>query len=321
MLRDVAALLDAEIHPFELGVVCEVFGLDRSDDGLPVFDFAVCASDPGPVDTAGGLRLAATHGLDRARTADLIVIPAWHTRPDPPEPAIVDLLHAAVDRGATVLSVCSGAFLLAATGLLDGRSATCHWRHSAQFRARWPYIQLDPDRLYVEDGPVVSSAGTAAGIDACLYLVRRELGATVANGIARRMVVPPHREGGQAQYVELPVPACADDGLGPVLAWAQRNLDRALTVAELAARAHMSGRTFARRFRAATGSTPQRWITRQRLFAAQRLLEQGDLDIDRIAQQCGFGTGAMLRHHFKAELGTTPHSYRRTFAASAEPVR
>lgn len=313
MLRDVVALLGAQVHPFELGVVCEVFGLDRTDDGLPNFDFAVCAARPQPLRTSGGLTVRPEHGLERTRTADLLVVPAWG--PDePPGPGVVEALRAAVDRGSRVLSVCSGAFLLAGAGLLDGRRATCHWHHAEQFRARHPGVDLAPDRLYVDDGPITTSAGTAAGIDACLHLVRRELGAEVANGIARRMVVPPHRGGGQAQYVDTPVPLHSEDDLAPLLTWVQANLDRPHAVADLAERVHMSPRTFARRFTAATGTAPHQWITRQRVLLAQRLLEQDALDVETIARHTGFGSAETLRHHFVRQLATTPTAYRGTFS-------
>jgi transcriptional regulator GlxA family with amidase domain len=316
VLRNVVAVVDRQVHPFELGVACEVFGIDRSDDGLPRFDFAVCATGRAPLSGPGGMRLHASYGLDRAVNADLVVIPAWHTRDEPPPRPVVDLLQATVARGAWLLSVCSGAFLLAAAGLLDDRRVTCHWHDAGLLASRFPHLALEPDRLYVEDSPIVTSAGTAAGIDACLHIVRRELGARVANGIARRMVVPPHRDGGQAQYVETPVPRRSADGtdLAPLLAEIQANLDRQFTVAGLAAAAHISPRTFARRFVAATGSTPYQWLTRQRVLLVQQLLEEDDLTIEEIARRTGFGTADLLRHHFLRQVGTTPTGYRRTFS-------
>ncbi len=309
------AIVDGQVHPFELGVACEVFGIDRSDDGLPRFDFAICATGRSPLPGPGGLSLRTAYGLDRAASADLVVIPAWHTRDEPPSRQVAELLRATVARGAWLLSVCSGAFLLAAAGLLDDRRATCHWHDAALLADRFPHLRLDPDRLYVEDGPIVTSAGTAAGIDACLHIVRRELGARVANGIARRMVVPPHRDGGQAQYVETPVPRHPADGtdLASLLAEIQANLHRPFTVAGLAATAHMSPRTLARRFVAATGSTPHQWLTRQRILLAQQLLEENDLTIEEIARRTGFGTADLLRHHFLQRVGATPTGYRRMF--------
>jgi transcriptional regulator GlxA family with amidase domain len=315
MLRDIAVVVGSHIHPFELGTVCEVFGIDRSADGVPAFDFAVCASDQRPSHMAGAMTVRFGHGLERTLSADLIAIPGWVPDDEPPEPEVVEVLHAAVDRGATVLGVCSGAFLLAAAGLLDNRRATCHWYHADRLSARYPTIALDHDRLYVEDGPVVTSAGTAAGIDACLHIVRRELGARVANTIARRMVIPPHRDGGQAQYVETPVPQRnGGDDLGLLLDWIQAHLDQPHTVAGLAARLHMSPRTFARRFTASTGAAPHQWITRQRVLLAQRLLEEDSLEVEEIARRAGFGTAESLRHHFTRQLGTTPTAYRNTFS-------
>ncbi len=322
MLRDVVAILDRRIHPFELGVVCEVFGLDRSADGLPNFDFAVCAPDSRPLAGVGGMTVRTSHGLDRAATADLVVIPAWEHDQIAPPAAIVDVLHAAVDRGATVLSVCSGVFLLAAAGLLDGRRVTCHWFHADRLAAGFPSLRVEPNRLYVDDGQIITSAGTAAGIDACLHVVRRELGAQVANGIARRMVVPPHRDGGQAQFIQTPVPTRVADGadLAPLLAWMQAHLDEQMTVAQLASRAHLSPRTFARRFAATTGTTPHQWLTRQRVLLSQQLLEEGGLGVDAIARRTGFGTADLLRHHFSQQVGTTPLAYRRTFQHAEDRV-
>jgi transcriptional regulator GlxA family with amidase domain len=317
MIRDVVALVGTAIHPFELGVVSEVFGQDRSDDArLPAFDYAVCSAEQCPVPTTGGMMMQPSYGLDRINTADLVVVPAWRTDRVEPPPGVIEALRATIDRGATVLSVCSGAFLLAAAGLLDGRTATTHWYHVGELLRRFPHLRLDQDCLYVEDGPVITSAGTAAGIDACLYLVRREFGAKAANGIARRMVVPPHRDGGQAQYVETPVPARhrPGDDFGSLLAWLQAHLHQPHTVATMAGQVHMSPRTFARRFAAATGTAPHRWLTRQRVFLAQQLLEEDRLDIEEVARRAGFGSGEALRHHFTRQLGTTPSSYRHRFS-------
>lgn len=315
MLRDVVAIVDGRIHPFELGVAGEVFGLDRTAEGLPGFDFAICAASSRPLPGPGGSTLRAGHRLDRTATADLVIIPAWETDDVPAPPAIATALRAAIDRGAIVLSVCSGVFLLAAAGLLEGRPVTCHWYHADRLARRFPTLNVQPDRLYVDDGQVITSAGTAAGVDACLYVVRRELGAAVANGIARRMVVPPHREGGQAQYVETPVPRRPADGndLSPLLAWMQAHLDQPISVTDLAGRAHMSSRTFARRFLAATGTTPHHWLIRQRVLLCQQLLEHDDLGVEEIARRSGFRTADLLRHHFTAQLGTTPQAYRRAF--------
>ncbi|MEN8651019.1 helix-turn-helix domain-containing protein [Streptomyces sp. 21So2-11] len=315
MLKNVAVALIDGVNPFELGVVCEVFGIDRSDQGLPVYDFAVCAVQPGPLPTrAGAFTISVPYGLDRLESADLIAIPAdQHCEARVyPEP-LLDALRRAVDRGARVLSVCSGAFVLGAAGLLDGRRCTTHWRHTDELARRHPLARVEPDVLYIDDGPIITSAGTAAGIDACLHLVRQEHGPEIANTIARRMVVPPHRDGGQAQYIERPLTHARCDTVGDVLAWMERNLDVEMTVEQLAERAHMSPRTFARRFLQETGTTPYRWLLRQRVLRAQELLEATDDTVDAVAGRTGFGNAAALRHQFMRSLGTTPNAYRRTF--------
>ncbi|MGY1497681.1 GlxA family transcriptional regulator [Streptomyces sp. QTS52] len=314
MLENVAVVLLNGVHPFELGVVCEVFGLDRGDEGLPVYDFAVASAEGPTLSTHAGFSVSTEHGLERLETADLIAVPAGQTYADreyPPE--LLDALRRAVERGARVLSVCSGVFVLAAAGLLDGRRCAVHWRHADELARRYPRVRVEPDVLYVDAGPVITSAGTAAGIDACLHLVRQEHGPEVANAIARRMVVPPHRDGGQAQYIERPLPRSRCDTVGEVLVWMERNLDEEVTVEQLAERAHMSPRTFARRFQQETGTTPYRWILRQRVLLAQQLLEATDETMDAIAWRTGFGNAAALRHQFVRSLGTTPQAYRRTF--------
>ncbi|MDX2934180.1 GlxA family transcriptional regulator [Streptomyces ipomoeae] len=314
MLTNVATVLLDGVHPFELGVACEVFGLDRSDEGLPVYDFAVASAEGPTLRTPSGFTVSTTYGLDRLEEADLVVVPAGDSyvhRIYPTE--LLDALRRAVDRGARVLSVCSGVFALGAAGLLDGRACAVHWKHAEELARRYPRAIVEPDVLYVDADPVITSAGTAAGIDACLHIVRKEQGPEVANKIARRMVVPPHRDGGQAQYIERPLPPSQGDTMSEVLAWMERHLDKEVTVEQLAARAHMSPRTFARRFQQETGTTPYRWILRQRVLLAQRLLEATDETMDAIAWRTGFGTAAALRHQFVRSLGTTPQAYRRTF--------
>jgi len=312
MLQNVAVLALPGIAPFELGVVCEVFGIDRSDVGLPAFDFAVVSEGAAPVTSSSGFTIAPEHGLERAAQADLICVPASDLDGEV-SPAVRDLLHQTVARGGRILSVCSGAFTLAAAGLLDDRPCTTHWFHVEEFERRFPRAQIVPDVLYVDDGPIITSAGSAAGIDACLHLVRQELGAAVANGIARRMVVPSYREGGQAQFIERPVPDTESVTLGPLLDWMTENIDVDVSVDELAARAHLSPRTFARRFKAETGSTPHAWLTQQRVQHAEQLLEDTDEPIERIARLCGFGSATLLRHHFVRQRGTTPQAFRRAF--------
>ena len=306
------------VAAFELGIVCQVFGLDRSDDDLPVYDFAVCGPRPGEVPTTSGFTVRAEHGLDRVAVADLVTVPAWPTLDGPVDPGVLEALRAAVDRGARVLSVCTGAFALAAAGILDGRRATTHWQFAARLARRYPRVEVDRDVLYVPDGPVLTSAGAAAGIDACLYLVREELGAHTANELARRMVVPAHRDGGQAQFVDLPVPpAGSDHALAELLDWMTAHLDEPLPVPTLAARVLMSRRTFARHFQAATGTTPHRWLLDQRLRRAEELLESTDLPVDLVAARSGFGAADTLRHHFLVRRGVSPAAYRRTFHATA----
>jgi transcriptional regulator GlxA family with amidase domain len=316
VLKNVAVVVLDGFSPFELGVPCEVFGTDRTDEGLPGYDFAVVAGEDGPLRSGPGFTLQTEFGLDRLESADLIAVPATCDerceRSNWPEPLLA-ALRRAVDRNARVLSVCTGAFVLGAAGLLDGRACTTHWRHAALLARMYPAAKVDPSVLYIDDAPVITSAGTAAGIDACLYLVRAEQGSRVANAIARRMVVPPHRDGGQAQYVERPVAEPACDTLGDVIEWMQHNLNQAVTVDELASLAAMSPRTFARRFVQETGTTPQRWLIGQRVLLAQQLLEETDEIVDVIAERAGFGNAATLRHHFRAWRATSPNAYRRTF--------
>lgn len=334
MLRNVAVVVVHGFLPFEFGTICEVFGVDRTDDGLPRYDFAVVSGEPPPLRAHNDFTIQPSCGLQRLADADLIALPAVGdgrlarpaqetagppappSGPDRPAafpPDLLEALRAAVDRGARVLSICSGAFILGEAGLLDGRRCTTHWRHAAELARRFPQAKVDPDVLYVDDDPVITSAGTAAGIDACLYLVRKEQGSRVANGIARRMVVPPHRDGGQAQYVVQPVAPSCDGTLRDLLEWLRGHLDQTLTVRQLAARANMSERTLARRFVQDTGTTPQRWLTGQRILLAQQLLEESDATVDAIAERSGFGNATALRHHFRVWRGTTPNAYRRLF--------
>ncbi|HEX6518421.1 MAG TPA: helix-turn-helix domain-containing protein [Streptosporangiaceae bacterium] len=318
-LRNVAVVVVNDFHPFEFGVICEVFGIDRTEEGLPAYDFAVVGGEPGPLRSYNDFALEPRHGLERLTEADLIALPAVSDRrvraerfPEFPA-GLLDALRDAVDRGARVLSVCSGAFILGEAGLLDGRRCTTHWMYADELARRYPAAKVDPDVLYVDDDPVISSAGTAAGIDACLYLVRKEQGSRVANGIARRMVVPPHRDGGQAQYVAQPVAPVCGGPLHDLLEWLRANLAEPFTVRQLAGRAHMSERTFARRFVQDTGTTPQRWLISQRILLAQQLLEETDETVDAIADRAGFGNATAMRHHFRRWRGTTPDAYRRLF--------
>jgi transcriptional regulator GlxA family with amidase domain len=313
MISNVAVIVFDEVSPFELGVACEAWGIDRSADGLPIMDFAVCSPDGRPVRTIAGFDLTVQHGLDRVAEADLVVLPAMSRHVPVPE----DVLHAlrtAHDRGARLMSICSGAFVLGAAGLLDGRRCTTHWMHTGELAERFPAAQVVPEVLYVEDGAILTSAGTAAGLDASLQLWRQEFGSAAANTVARRMVVPPQRQGGQAQFIKDPVPEHRAETLDPLLTWIVEHLEEPLDVDALARRAAMSSRTFARRFRNETGTTPHAWITARRLHRAEQLLEETDLPVERIAADVGFGNAATLRHHFTRIRRLSPQQYRRRFA-------
>jgi AraC family transcriptional activator FtrA len=314
MLSTVAVLVIPPLSPFEFGTVCEVFGIDRTAEGVPPFELRVCGEEAGrPITTTVGCDLVPPHGLDGLKGADLVVVSATREREFTDE--LLDAVRAAAAAGSTLLSICSGSFVLGAAGLLDDRPCTTHWMNADELGERYPRARIDPDVLFVDDGNLITSAGTAAGIDACLHLVRRELGSAAVNVIARRMVVPPQRDGGQRQFVEQPIPVCRADGLAPVLDWALEHLEIEHSVSDLARRARMSDRSFARRFVAETGTTPHKWLTMQRVLRAQRLLEDTDLGIDEIAQRSGFGSAALLRHHFRKVLGVAPVDFRRTFAA------
>ena len=428
MIKSVSALVMDGLAVFEFGVICEVFGIDRSADGVPNFDFKVCGPEPGKaVRTSVGATITPDHGLDDLIGADLVAIPAISSQYGGYLPEALGAVRKAAESGSIILTVCSGAFLAGAAGLLDGRPCTTHWMHADElaqmyptakvdrnvlfvddgnlitsagtaagidaclhlvrrelgsevtnkiarrmvvppqrdggqrqyidqpipvrcsegfaphldwiltnldkphtvatlatrahmsartFARRFPTARVDRNVLFVDDGNLITSAGTAAGIDACLHLVRRELGSEVTNKIARRMVVPPQRDGGQRQYIDQPIPVRCSDGFAPHLDWILTNLEKPHTVATLATRAHMSARTFARRFVEETGRTPMQWVTDQRVLYARRLLEESDLDIDRIADRSGFGTATLLRHHFRRIIGVTPTDYRRRFSCN-----
>ena len=298
---------------FELAVPCEVFGIDRSDMGVPGYDLRVCGVEPGPLRTGGGFTIQPRYGLRTLERADTIVVPAWYPVEGQPPQHLLRALRRAHDRGARIASLCSGAFVLAAAGLLDGKRATTHWMHAARLAEMYPAVDVDPGVLYVDEGSVLTSAGTAAGIDLCLHMVRSDYGAEVANVYARRMVVPPHRDGGQAQFVDAPIDVSENTALDTTLDWALQNIEEPLSVDDLAKHASMSPRTFARRFRAVTGTTPLRWMVSQRVIAARRLLESTDLSIDIIAERTGFGSAPTMRLHFARIVGTSPQSYRQTF--------
>ncbi|HEU5033468.1 MAG TPA: helix-turn-helix domain-containing protein [Mycobacteriales bacterium] len=312
MAHTVAVAVVNGTAQFELAVACEVFGIDRSRLVDDWYEFKLCAAEPPPVRTAAGLVLDSPYGLDDLVAADTVVVPAAGEDPAA-RPALLEALRAAYANGARIASICTGAFLLAEAGLLDGRRATTHWAHADDLARRYPTVDVDPNVLYVEDGPIFTSAGTAAGIDLCLHLVRLDLGMEVANMIARRMVVPPHRHGGQAQFVQTPMPRAEPDSLAPVLDWALAHLDEPLTLADLAGQAHTSVRTLVRRFADATGTTPLQWLLAQRIRRAQHLLESTEEPVERIAALSGFGSAANLRQHFIRSVGVPPMHYRRTF--------
>ncbi len=313
-MHRIVALALPEVVDFDLAISAQVFGhrLDRHR----YYSFGVCAAIPGLVPTTTGFAIHTPLGLDALATADTVVVPGYLPF-DEPATAVVQALRAAADRGARVVSICTGAFALAAAGLLDGRRATTHWLAAAELAARYPNVDVDADVLYVDGGQVLTSAGLAAGIDLCLHLVRTDYGAETATRIARRMVVAPHRDGGQAQFLRRPVPVIGS-GLAATCAWALNQLAKPLTVADLARHAGWAPRTFARRFIAETGTTPLRWLTTQRLLEARRLLETTELPVDQVAQRCGLGTAANLRLHLSRDAGTTPTAYRRTYRGHPE---
>ncbi|MFI9329393.1 GlxA family transcriptional regulator [Kitasatospora sp. NPDC052868] len=298
-----------------VGIVAEVFG--PHGEALPGFDFALCTDRPGPVPTDLGVPLTIAHGLDRLAGADLVIALPWAGFRTPPAPAVLDALAAAHGRGALVAAHCVGTFALAAAGLLDGRRATTHWRFAELLARRHPAVAVEPDALYIDEGRITTGAGAAAGFDLCLHLLRREYGAAMANAVARDMVLASHRDGGQAQYLAAPVPEdCQDERLAEVLAWARAHLHEPLPVADLARRAVMSKRSFARRFAAATGTTPHAWLRGLRLSSAEELLETTDLPVEEIARRVGYGSAAVLREQFVRRRGVPPRSYRRSFTST-----
>lgn len=321
MLKSVSVIVLEPVAVFEFGVAVEVFGVDRTDEGIEPFDFRVCGVEPGrALATKNGdpFTITPQRGLDGALGTDLVIVaPTAPQADDEYPPEALEVLRRAYDDGATILSLCSGSFIVGAAGLLEGRRCTTHWMYAEEMKRRFPSAKVDPRVLFVEDGQIVTSAGTAAGIDASLHLVRKELGTAIATKIARRMVVPPQRDGGQQQYVDLPIPPCQADSLSDLLSWMVEHLDVDHTAASLAARAMMSERTFARRFSAETGTTPHKWLTRQRVLAARSLLEESDLTVDQVASRVGFNSPVVLRDHFRRTIGVPPSDYRRRFGATA----
>lgn len=311
----VAIVAFDQIRPFHLSVPCAVFGETAAES---LFKVRVCAAEPGELRTTSGFSIATRHGLRELAQADVIVVPSWRNpRESAPQPLLA-ALRRAHKRSATLVGLCLGAYVLAEAGVLEGKLATTHWRWTELFKQRFPNVRLDPNVLYVDQGNIITSAGTAAGIDCCLHVVRRQYGAEITNGIARTLVVPPHRQGSQAQYIEQPVLAQATDTpLTKALNWAVRHLQEPHTLDLLAARALMSRRSFTRHFRQQTGTTVGQWLLAQRLSLAQRMLETTDQPIERIAERAGFGTALSMRQHFSAAFNTTPSMYRREFRGHA----
>jgi transcriptional regulator GlxA family with amidase domain len=303
---------------FELAVPCEVFVRDRQDFPVPWwYEVQLCSLGEGPIRTAEGLTFEGTFTLEDMINADTIIVPACSDTQDEPSPALLEALRTAYERGVRIASICTGAFTLAAAGLLDGRTVTTHWMHAAELARRWPLVNVEPNVLYTDDGQILTSAGAAAGLDLCLHIVQSDHGTRTANTLARRIVVPPHREGGQAQFIEQPLAVLDSPNLGPLVDWARAHLDLPLTVDDLARRAHMSSRTFARRFGELTGTTPLAWINAERVRLAQDFLENTDMTVDLIADRCGLGSAQVLRTHFTRINQVTPHEYRRTFRADS----
>jgi transcriptional regulator GlxA family with amidase domain len=314
-MHTVAVLIYDSVNPFELGVATDVFGFERPELDVPWYRFLICADAKRPIRSSVGLLLTTPYSLEHVEEADTIIIPGPRPGLVPVSEALLEALRQAYQRGARIASFCTGTFLLAAAGLVDGRCVTTHWAWATTLTAHYPRVQVDPQRLYIDDGQILTSAGTAAAIDLSLHVVRQDYGAEIATAIARRMVVPPHREGGQAQYIETPLPAVTDESelFSATLDWIMAHLDEDISVEHLANRAVMSPRTFARRFQATLGTTPYQWVLQQRILLAQRLLETTNEPVERVAIRCGFRSAATFRLHFHRLLSTSPQAYRNTF--------
>ena len=310
----VVCLVYEGLSLFEAGVAAEVFAQPRPEIGRELYRFAMAQTQRGELRSQAGLRVRADGGLELLRDADLVIVPGWRDHREPPSKAVVDALRQAHAQGSRLLSICSGAFVLASTGLLDGRAATTHWRYAEAFRALFPRVELRPDVLYVDEGDIVTSAGSSAGIDACLHIVRQDHGAEIANLVARTMVTAAHRSGGQAQFIPAPVAKKAAGEVAPVLDWARERLHTPLKVSDLAAKAAMSERSFLRHFNAQVGVSPVQWLRRERVALAQHLLERGGSRLEAVAASVGFGSVSALRAAFKDVLGAPPSQHRRQFA-------
>jgi transcriptional regulator GlxA family with amidase domain len=315
-MHRVAVLCLDGLVAFDLGVPAQVFNSAAEPGGEPLYELVTCSPGGAEVRTTTGFAVAPEHDLDALAAADTVVVPGYFTVFEPPPAAALEALRAAAARGARTISVCTGAFALAHAGLLDGHRATTHWAFAEQLEARFGAIVVDPAALYVDEGTVMTSAGLSAGIDLCLHVVRKDFGAAAGDRVARHMVAAPHREGGQAQFIAR-APARHEGSLEATRTWAEERLDEPLDVAAMARHAGVSPRTFARRFRVETGTTPLRWLLSRRVLEARRLLEATDLPVDAVAWRAGFGTAASLREHFRRATGTTPTAYRRAFQPAA----
>ncbi|TCM50279.1 GlxA family transcriptional regulator [Kribbella sp. VKM Ac-2568] len=313
----VAVIVDHGSNPFELGVATELFGLRRPELDRTWYDLTLCTPEPAVRLATGFFTLTGVAGLDQVDAADTVIVP---NRPDPevpPSPAVLDAVRRAAARGARLVSFCTGAFTLAAAGVLDGRRATTHWRWAELFSSMFPAVKLEPDVLFVDDGNVLTAAGSAAALDLGLHIIRRDHGAEVANAVSRRLVFTAHRDGGQRQFIDQPVPPVADTSLAPLLAWVRAELASPLTIADIAAHASMSQATLHRRFQAELGTTPLAWLTAERVALACRLLEAGEVRLDAVARQCGLGTATNLRIQLRRRTGLTPTDYRRRFSLAS----
>jgi transcriptional regulator GlxA family with amidase domain len=321
VVHRVAVLALTGLLPFELGIPHRIFGRAKDAAGQPLYEILTCALAPGPVQTDADFTIAVEHGPELLATADTVVVPAsYELGPVYEDGVLTDELAAAFARirpGTRLVSICTGGYVLAAAGRLDGRPATTHWSHAEHFQRLFPAVRVDPGVLYTDDGDVLTSAGVAAGIDLCLHIVRRDHGAAVANDVARRTVVPPHRDGGQAQFIERPVPQPQLASTATARAWVLDRLHEPVRLADLAKQESMSVRTFTRRFREEAGISPGEWIVGQRVERARGLLEQTDLPMEQVAREAGFGTAQSLRKHVQAALGVSPTAYRRTFRAGS----
>lgn len=305
------------ISPFHLSVPCAVFGEDRTGACVPKFEILVCSAEKNKLQTSAGFTIQTHYGLKDLPKAAIIIVPSWRNPSELPPKTLLDALRRAHLRGAQIVGLCLGSFVLAAAGLLDNRKATTHWFWTDELARRYPLISVDPNVLYVDDGNIITSAGTAAAIDCCLHMLRQRYGAKAANQVARRMVVSPHRQGGQAQYIQQPVRDISTiDHFAKVLDWTRKNLDKTHSLDSLAERALMTRRTFTRRFRQVMGVTVGQWLLGQRLSLAQQLLETSDGTIDLIAEKAGFGSPATLRQHFSHAFKISPSNYRREFRAA-----